>query len=212
MARGKLPNFLVRPARPEDGQALARLRAALWPESSAEEHFKELEPILAGRPTGILPLIYLVAESGEGGIVAFIEAALRSYADGCDPSLPVGYVEGWYVIEELRRQGIGKALLQAGGLGAHPGVQRNGLRFRAGQRHFAACPQANRIPGGWPRAPVPQSVVTGPGNGADGLSPPAPIRCSRYQEGVSRSVSGQGFRYTALPAPRFRSRCKRPGG
>ena len=108
-----MPNFLVRPARPEDGLALARLRAALWPESSAEEHFKELEPILAGRPSRILPLIYLVAESAAGGILGFIEAALRSYADGCDPSQPVGYVEGWYVTEEHRRRGIGKALLHA---------------------------------------------------------------------------------------------------
>jgi len=62
---------------------------------------------------GILPRIYLVAETREAGIVGFIEAALRSYADGCDPSHPVGYVEGWYVIEEQRRRGIGKALLQA---------------------------------------------------------------------------------------------------
>jgi aminoglycoside 6'-N-acetyltransferase I len=45
-------------------------------------------------------------------LVAFLELDLRSYAEGCASS-PVPYVEGWYVIPEWRRRGVGGALMQA---------------------------------------------------------------------------------------------------
>ena len=38
----------VRQAKPADRDQLARLREALWPEASADEHAREVEPILAG--------------------------------------------------------------------------------------------------------------------------------------------------------------------
>jgi aminoglycoside 6'-N-acetyltransferase I len=38
---------------------------------------------------------------------------LRSHADGCNPSRPVGYVEGWFVAENHRHNGIGRKLLTA---------------------------------------------------------------------------------------------------
>jgi aminoglycoside 6'-N-acetyltransferase I len=44
-------------------------------------------------------------------VVGFIEAGLRSHADGCDPSHPVGFVEGWYVAPAHRRRGIVALLL-----------------------------------------------------------------------------------------------------
>ena len=43
----------------------------------------------------------------------FLEAGLRSHADGCDPSRPVGFVEGWFVAEVHRQKGVGKQLLSA---------------------------------------------------------------------------------------------------
>jgi len=89
------------------------LREALWPESSAEEYGRELTPILVGRAPGTLPLAILVAEAGDGTLAGFAEVDLRSHADGCDPSRPVGYVEGWYVVESRRRLGIGARLLAA---------------------------------------------------------------------------------------------------
>jgi aminoglycoside 6'-N-acetyltransferase I len=54
-----------------------------------------------------------VAEAAGGVLVGFLEAGLRSYVDSCDPIRPVGYVEGWYVIEAHRREGIGAQLLRA---------------------------------------------------------------------------------------------------
>jgi aminoglycoside 6'-N-acetyltransferase I len=108
-----MSEICVRPAQLSDRDQLARLRAALWPESSAEEHARELEPILQGNAPGTLPAMNLVAEASDGQLVGFLEAGLRSHADGCDPSRPVGYIEGWYVVESFRHRGIGKRLLGA---------------------------------------------------------------------------------------------------
>jgi aminoglycoside 6'-N-acetyltransferase I len=41
----------------------------------------------------------------------FLEAGTRKYAEGCETS-PVGYIEGWYVDEDLRQQGIGIRLVK----------------------------------------------------------------------------------------------------
>jgi aminoglycoside 6'-N-acetyltransferase I len=103
---------LVRLARPDDRDVLSLLFAALWPEESAEEHSKELTSLLSGKSPGVMSLLIWVAETNGGAIVGFIEVGLRSCADGCDMSRPVGYVEGWYVAENYRRAGIGSALLR----------------------------------------------------------------------------------------------------
>ena len=100
-------------ARGEDREQLARLREVLWPESSAEEHAKELLEILDGKGFGTMPLAELVAEESNGALVGFLEVGLRSHADGCDVSRAVGYVEGWYVAESHRKRGVGRKLMAA---------------------------------------------------------------------------------------------------
>jgi aminoglycoside 6'-N-acetyltransferase I len=90
---------------------LAQLRHSLWPDASVDDHARELGPLLAGKTPGTMPAIVLVAQAPDGSIVGFIEAGLRSHADGCDSSHPVGFVEGWYVIAACRRQNIGARLL-----------------------------------------------------------------------------------------------------
>jgi aminoglycoside 6'-N-acetyltransferase I len=86
---------------------------ALWPKSSAEEHARELRLILGGEAASVLtmPIAIFVAETNDGILVGFLEVDLRSHADGCNPSQPVGYVEGWYVAENHRHRGVGKQLL-----------------------------------------------------------------------------------------------------
>lgn len=103
----------IRPAVPADHEPLTQLRHALWPESSISEHAGEVMEIIAGRPPSCMPLTILVAELEQDRLAGFVEVGLRSCAEGCDPSRPVGYVEGWYVAEAYRRHGIGAALLAA---------------------------------------------------------------------------------------------------
>jgi aminoglycoside 6'-N-acetyltransferase I len=103
----------VRPAQASDLDQLARLFQALWPKSSAEEHAKELQLILGGKADLVLtmPLTIFVAEGNDGVLFGFVEVDLRSHADGCNPSQPVGYIEGWFVAEDHRHCGVGRKLL-----------------------------------------------------------------------------------------------------
>ena len=103
----------VRLAEPSDGEQLSRLREALWPESSAEEHKRVLGSILTGQFPGTLPMAVFVADGAEGILIGFLEVGLRSHADGCDPNHPVGFVEGWFVSERHRRKGVGAQLLMS---------------------------------------------------------------------------------------------------
>ena len=89
------------------------MRELLWPESSMEEHRKELESILRSRMNGTLPMTILISQDEGGALTGFIEVGLRSHADGCDPARPVGFVEGWFVHEASRKQGIGSALMRS---------------------------------------------------------------------------------------------------
>jgi aminoglycoside 6'-N-acetyltransferase I len=106
-------NIHIRPAHLSDLDQLSLLCEALWPKTSAEEHAQELRLILGGSAASVstMPLIIFVAEASDGTLVGFLEVDLRSHADGCNPSLPVGYIEGWYVAEDYRQCGIGRTLL-----------------------------------------------------------------------------------------------------
>ena len=92
---------------------MSQLREELWPESSAEEHARELAPLLVEKKYGTMPLAIFVAEAESGELAGFLEAGLRSHADGCDPRHAVGFVEGWFVSKNYRRRGIGTLLLTA---------------------------------------------------------------------------------------------------
>ena len=106
----------IRPAVPADREVLGKMRHALWPDSSVKHHEEELAPILAGKPPGIMSLVYFVAQDASAEIVGFVEVGLRSTADGCDWARAVGYVEGWYVAESYRRRKVGAQLIAAGGV------------------------------------------------------------------------------------------------
>ncbi len=108
-----METFAIRHAEPIDAAELAQMRAALWPEGSLEEHRREVEEWFAHGPAGTLPAAVFVSRNPNESLNGFLEVSLRSHADGCDPAQPVGYVEGWFVLPELRGRGIGAALMRA---------------------------------------------------------------------------------------------------
>jgi aminoglycoside 6'-N-acetyltransferase I len=101
-------SFEVRPATAADAAQWLRMRAALWPDGSAAEHAKEIAAWLAGPDTVAL----VAARMDSDDLVGLAELSLRPYADGCEDS-PVAYLEGWWVDPAVRRQGLGRALIEA---------------------------------------------------------------------------------------------------
>ena len=97
----------IRKTNPSDKNELNRLRDALWP-GSAEEHATEIDAYFSGASSYIEDIFVLERQDGHLG--GFIELGIRDYAEGCS-SDKVPYVEGWYVDEDLRGEGIGKDLM-----------------------------------------------------------------------------------------------------
>jgi aminoglycoside 6'-N-acetyltransferase I len=108
-----MATWRIRQAQISDLPELTTMRTLLWPEGAFEEHLQELNDALNGRNLGTLPIVILVALDANEALIGFLEAGLRSHADGCDPSRPAGYVEGWFVREEFRNRGVGRALIRA---------------------------------------------------------------------------------------------------
>lgn len=105
--------WTIRHARQSDAEELTEMRTQLWPDALPEEHRKEVHGFLSGTIVWTTPTATLVAQDESGRVIGFLEVDLRSHADGCDPAQPVGYIEGWYVREEFRAQGVGRQLVRA---------------------------------------------------------------------------------------------------
>jgi aminoglycoside 6'-N-acetyltransferase I len=99
-------SYTIRRARPEDKPEWVRMRQGLWPDAPLEYLDFDLDDLLADSDAGIF-----VASDSSGQLVAFIEASLRDYGEGCETS-PVGYLEAWYVDTHLRGQKLGKELVR----------------------------------------------------------------------------------------------------
>jgi aminoglycoside 6'-N-acetyltransferase I len=91
-----------------------------------DEHTREATILLTDNAARPYRAVVFLADA-DGWTVGFIEADLRSHADGCDPAQPVGYVEGWYVKPSHRGRKIGKLLLAA----AEDWAQSQGCREMA---------------------------------------------------------------------------------
>ena len=106
----RLVTIAIRPATPRDSGAWLRLRHALWPDGSASEHRAEIDRFFAGQARE--PLAVLLAEDEAGGVLGLAELSIRPSAEGCS-SDRVAYLEGWFVVPEARRRGVGRALVAA---------------------------------------------------------------------------------------------------
>ena len=84
------------------------MRAALWPEQKRRELDGERAVFMERRDRNAV----FLARRADGRLCGFVEVSLRDYAEGCATS-PVGFIEGWYVDADLRRAGVGRALVRA---------------------------------------------------------------------------------------------------
>jgi aminoglycoside 6'-N-acetyltransferase I len=97
--------FTVRQVGASDRAAWADMRAALWPEETAEDHARTTQELLDEAE-----VVVLIAEAPDGSAVGFAEIAVRKYANGCE-SQPVPFLEGVWVSPAFRRRGIGARLI-----------------------------------------------------------------------------------------------------
>lgn len=88
----------------KDAAELARL---LWPENDLELFIQEMTELTA-QPDAVVMLAYHEKEA-----IGFAQCQLRrDYVEGTSTS-PVGYLEGLYVKEAFRKQGIARKLVVA---------------------------------------------------------------------------------------------------
>jgi aminoglycoside 6'-N-acetyltransferase I len=97
----------IRAYRDSDWPEWLRMSLALFPEHTEAD-------LAAGmhESRNRTDLEVFVAERPDASLAGFVEVGTRPYADGCDTS-PVGYLEAWYVDADVRRQGVGRALVAA---------------------------------------------------------------------------------------------------
>jgi len=90
-----------------------RMRFTLWPHHDEDELYQEMFQILKGKNFYKNELFWtvFVAERNGGGLGGFIEITLYPELKLCD-SMPIGFIEGLYVDEDLRKNGVGKRLIE----------------------------------------------------------------------------------------------------
>jgi aminoglycoside 6'-N-acetyltransferase I len=94
----------VRTMGAADRSAWAGMRAALWPDESAEDHARGIDKLLgSGEAWGFIAEVH-------GEPAGFAELAIRNYANGCI-SQPVPFLEGIWVRGEFRRRAVGARLV-----------------------------------------------------------------------------------------------------
>lgn len=103
-----MTSITVRRVEPEDKPEWLRMRLLLWPNDTREELQAGMDVLLAD--AGEQPVF--IALRPDLSPCGFLEGGTRKYADGCETG-PVGYIEGWYVDEDSRLQGVGAALVRA---------------------------------------------------------------------------------------------------
>jgi aminoglycoside 6'-N-acetyltransferase I len=87
----------LRAVRYEEHAEVFRMMKALWPDFDDAELVDDE--------------VLVIARDG-GGLGGFIALMMRPWAEGC-ASTPVAYIEGWWIDEDLRRQGWGRRLVEA---------------------------------------------------------------------------------------------------
>jgi len=100
----------IRAVATVDANAWLRMRLALWPDATADEHQRAIDRYFAGHRHD--PREVLLAFDAAGSALGFVELSIRNVVDSCVTDR-VGYLEGWYVEPAARRRGVGRALVAA---------------------------------------------------------------------------------------------------
>jgi len=101
---------VIRTVSEADAGHWLRMRHALWPDGSLAEHQQDIDRYFAGDRRE--PAQVLVAIAANGFPVGFAELSIRNIVDGCSTD-NVAYLEGWFVVAEARRLGVGRMLFEA---------------------------------------------------------------------------------------------------
>lgn len=133
----------IRKAKPADRDQLAQLREALWPKTSAAEHARELEPILAGETPGTMPLIKL-RRRNYGWHADRLRRSRSAVARRWLRSCALGGLSGGLVchrgVSPMRYRS--PTSCRRGRLGSDPRLRRDGFRHMDRQRAFAKLPRS----------------------------------------------------------------------
>lgn len=86
------------PVRPMQSNELPRVQAMMRALTAEDYDFSDE--------------VVFVWEGDDGPLGGFISVSLRPWAEGCE-STPVPYIEGWWVEPNVRRTGVGRALVAA---------------------------------------------------------------------------------------------------
>ena len=100
----------IRHVTKNDSAVWLELRRALWPEYGGDSLTGEVARFFTGELKNLLAV--LLAEDDAGHVVGFAEVNIRPYAEGCSTDR-IGFLEGWFVVPEARRRGVGRTLVTA---------------------------------------------------------------------------------------------------
>jgi GNAT superfamily N-acetyltransferase len=124
----------IRPVTQSDSAEWVRMRTLLWP-AGENEHADEIAAFFSTDTfrwsESFLSWKVFVAERPNQGLCGFVETSIRPHVDGCS-TRPVGYLEGWYVDLDMRRQGVGRKLVEA----AEQWVLAQGCKEMASDAHL----------------------------------------------------------------------------
>jgi aminoglycoside 6'-N-acetyltransferase I len=96
----------IRPVTQEDKTEWLRMRKGIWPEAPDEYLDYDMDDVLSSDRNAVFFALL------EGSPVGMIEVHLKESAEGCFSS-PVGYLEAWFVNEDMRGKGAAGALIDA---------------------------------------------------------------------------------------------------
>lgn len=98
---------MLKKATLQEAKEAAQLALLLWPDHTLEEFIQEMNDFISQPDVAI----FLAYHDNEA--IGFAQCQLRyDYVEGTSTS-PVGYLEGLYVKEAYRKQGIARSLVQA---------------------------------------------------------------------------------------------------